>query len=408
MEGIGIFSICLDVNGFVPIEIQSDGAGGWAFSEKTRASLAKPAQKRYVVFTGAEKREVRSMALKLFNARFNELPETLQTFTYTKPDKSESEPVSLTTLFPNGNKTGEIARVFCITSAGAEGLSLRNVRQVHIMEPYWNSVRTDQVKGRAVRICSHVDLDYNEDPELNQRTVEVFTYCSVFPTEAQTAPLEAKLIDQTIIGADSITKAEAEQVDIPYPSGAKQYTLTSDEYLYMLSERKRKLLSSIQDLMKGAAVDCQLNEFENRDDGAKCLAMPAGSQGDFAYHPVLADDIAFTMQVFRERPAAPVAAPLAQALVPAAVAAGLVERPVAAAAAAAAAPPAVARPAKTIKVLRLKINGMVYQAVGRGEDPAKPFTYDLYGEFDKSRLKRLGFLMADITTGAPTTDITLF
>ena len=39
-----------------------------------------------------------------------------------------------------------------------EGLNLFNIRQVHIIEPYWNKVRTDQVKGRARRIESHINL----------------------------------------------------------------------------------------------------------------------------------------------------------------------------------------------------------------------------------------------------------
>lgn len=427
MEGIGIFSLCLEANGFTPIEIQNAG-GNWVFSEKTKQSLAKPGQNRYVVFTGGEKREVRSMALKLFNARFRELPESLQTFSYIKPNKEASEKFSLESLFPNANKTGEIARVFCITSAGAEGLSLKNVRQVHIMEPYWNSVRTDQVKGRAIRICSHTDLDYNDDPELNQRSVEIFTYCSVFPTEAQVAPLEEKQIDFTIMENDQISKAEADEVGIAYPPGAKQYVITSDEYLYILSEKKRKLLAEIQKLMKGSAFDCQINEYENQDEGLKCLAMPEGSQGDFAYHPILQDDIEYTRQQFQGAPAGTgAAATLGQAVQqplvarPAAPLAAVADRMVRAPARASAqaAAPAPAGPTtavegvgqgpakKKIKILLLEIKGVRYRAVAVGENPDRPLTYDLYGEFDKNRIKRLGYIVANPVTGAPTGDVVL-
>ena len=45
-----------------------------------------------------------------------------------------------------------------ITAGGAEGITLKNVRFVHLMEPYWHPVRTEQVIGRAVRICSHQAL----------------------------------------------------------------------------------------------------------------------------------------------------------------------------------------------------------------------------------------------------------
>ena len=58
---------------------------------------------------------------------------------------------------PNNNR-GEIIKIFMITSSGAEGISLKNVRYVHIMEPYWNFIRIDQVFGRAIRMKSHMDL----------------------------------------------------------------------------------------------------------------------------------------------------------------------------------------------------------------------------------------------------------
>ena len=44
-----------------------------------------------------------------------------------------------------------------ISSAGAEGISLTGVRQVHIMEPFWNFIRIGQVFGRAIRMGSHLD-----------------------------------------------------------------------------------------------------------------------------------------------------------------------------------------------------------------------------------------------------------
>ena len=58
------------------------------------------------------------------------------------------------------------------TKTGAEGIDLHNVRQVNIVEPFWNPVRIKQVKGRAVRVGSHIGLP----PE--ERTVEIYTYLS--------------------------------------------------------------------------------------------------------------------------------------------------------------------------------------------------------------------------------------
>lgn len=60
------------------------------------------------------------------------------------------------------------SKVLLISSAGAEGLNLKETRSVIILEPYWNDSRIQQVIGRAVRYGSHSKL-----PE-KDRVVEVF------------------------------------------------------------------------------------------------------------------------------------------------------------------------------------------------------------------------------------------
>ena len=75
---------------------------------------------------------------------------------------------------------GSIIKTIMISAAGAEGISLRNVRQVHILEPYWNEVRIEQVIGRAIRQCSHKDLPMEE------RQVDVFGYLAVRQKEKET------------------------------------------------------------------------------------------------------------------------------------------------------------------------------------------------------------------------------
>lgn len=39
------------------------------------------------------------------------------------------------------NRKGVDSVVLLITKAGAEGLDLKSIRQVHVMEPFWNKVR---------------------------------------------------------------------------------------------------------------------------------------------------------------------------------------------------------------------------------------------------------------------------
>jgi SNF2 family DNA or RNA helicase len=67
--------------------------------------------------------------------------------------------------------TGQ-TKALLVSSAGAEGLDLKKTRQVHIMEPHWNSAKIDQVVGRAIRYKSHSELPVEE------RHVDVFKYLS--------------------------------------------------------------------------------------------------------------------------------------------------------------------------------------------------------------------------------------
>ena len=264
MEGIGIFQIALDMNGFSPIKIDLTPLGP-VFTKETIASLRRgPEQKRYMTFSGGEAEEVRRYSLDVFNANMRELPETLRKV--------------LTESGFTDNKQGQLCRVFCITSAGAEGLSLKNVRAVHIMEPYWNDVRLKQVKGRAVRIGSHLEL-----PE-DQRNVSIYTYLSVFGPDAQVVRDGPFKVDQTIRQKDHLERREAQSVGLPMADQSAMYVLTSDERLFVISERKKAVIQELENVMKGAAVDCALNMSENRDGTFECISLP-GKTGDFLYHP---------------------------------------------------------------------------------------------------------------------------
>src|SRR5262249_2286021 len=86
------------------------------------------------------------------------------------------------------NLRGEILKVLMASKAGAQGISLQNTRQVHILEPYWNYAIMEQVIGRAMRICSSARLS----PE--ERTVKVNIYLSVFNSMINTNENNAALL----------------------------------------------------------------------------------------------------------------------------------------------------------------------------------------------------------------------
>jgi ribA/ribD-fused uncharacterized protein len=197
MEGIGIFGICMEANGYVPIEIVDGADGKLRFSERTATSLLKGPkvpENRYIEFTGTGTKEQRGAAVNVFNARLDKVSPAIQ-----KVLKDGGW---------TNNLDGGLCRVFCITSAGAEGLSLKTVRGVHIMEPYWNTARTQQVKGRAVRICSHMDLP------VDQQNVEIYTYCTMIPEEA----LLAQAVDKTLERSDTYSAKEAAALGVPVPA----------------------------------------------------------------------------------------------------------------------------------------------------------------------------------------------
>ena len=130
------------------------------------------------------------------------------------------------------NKRGQIIKVLLITAAGAEGITLKNVRQLHIMEPYWNEVLIRQVIGRAKRMYSHIAL-----PEA-ERDVTVYRYETTF----------------TDVQKEYITRKLGWDLDEKY---------TTDEIISMIAQRKQFATDQIEEFMKETAVDCYLNKRDN-------------------------------------------------------------------------------------------------------------------------------------------------
>ena len=154
LEGIGIFKMVLEANGFTQFKIKKDAAGVWNLdiSEEDRG---KPT---FALYTGTESSEEKEMIRNIYNSDWD----------VKSPITAELKQIA------HNNHMGEIIKVLMITASGSEGINLRSTRYVHIMEPYWHPARIDQVVGRARRICSHKSL-----PEALQ-TVEVFLYLMSF------------------------------------------------------------------------------------------------------------------------------------------------------------------------------------------------------------------------------------
>ncbi|MBM3456657.1 MAG: hypothetical protein FJX80_16240, partial [Bacteroidetes bacterium] len=68
------------------------------------------------------------------------------------------------------NIDGNKVKVVLISKAGSEGIDLKFIRQVHILDPWYNMNRPEQIIGRAVRNFSHKDLPFEK------RNVEIFMH----------------------------------------------------------------------------------------------------------------------------------------------------------------------------------------------------------------------------------------
>ena len=66
------------------------------------------------------------------------------------------------------NNNGELIKVVIGSSVAAEGLDFKNIRNIHLLEPWHNINKLEQVIGRGIRNCSHGML---EDPSLRNVTV---------------------------------------------------------------------------------------------------------------------------------------------------------------------------------------------------------------------------------------------
>lgn len=267
VEGLGVLGISLEANGYDEIYVGQSRTGHMYLPKETVDTIMKgPGAKRYITFSGKGTREQRAAALAIFNGNFSVLPKDIQKV-FQDYDKTVEDPTK--TYAALGNRHGEICKIIGISGAGAEGISLKCVRQVHIMEPFWNMVRLDQVKGRAIRICSHADLPDDE------RNVSIYTYVAYF-TEAQIKP--------------SAVEAAGPKVDFTLLQRDKNET--SDQKVYNVADRKDKINEGLLKVMKSAAVDCLMNLPDNEEsDPDKQYSCFTTAERD-ASKPMFLPDIA--------------------------------------------------------------------------------------------------------------------
>jgi len=131
------------------------------------------------------------------------------------------------------NKHGQLIKVMFVTLAAVEGVSLFHLRQIHIMEPYWDRNITRQVTGRGFRLKSHFAL-----PE-DECNIHVFEYTATIP-------------------------------GIP----------TADVLIRAIADKKDRFQEDFKQLRMNAAVDSGINI--NHHEGVHCFEFK--TQDGFIYH----------------------------------------------------------------------------------------------------------------------------
>lgn len=248
LEGIGILALVFQQNGFARLKLVKNSAGIWRF-DMAPGDLEKP---KFVLYTGTEDEEEKEIVRNIFNGEWNIVPRNLV---------EELEAAGY-----RNNNLGEVVKIFMITASGAEGIDLKNVRYVHLTEPYWHPVRIEQVIGRARRICSHAAL-----PE-NLRTVEVFLYLMEFSENQLTNELSIELRQKDKSKLDNITP------------------LTTDQAIYEIATIKEDVNSLLLTAVKEASVDCVIHSKAGAKEGLKCFTFGGVTPDKFATAPSIAEE----------------------------------------------------------------------------------------------------------------------
>ena len=179
-SGAQLFAMCLEEHGY-------ESAVGRPLLKTTSDEVKRGSKGKYVLFTS---------------------------------DTSETDiRRSLDRLRNKTNIDGSDIRVVIASPKVSEGVDFRYVRQIHVLDPWYNMSRIEQVLGRGMRTCSHSLLPFEEQN------------CTIYLHVCR------------------------------YPKG-KQETL--DEYVYrVFIEAKAQKIAKVKRVVMESAMDCELQNSVN-------------------------------------------------------------------------------------------------------------------------------------------------
>lgn len=132
------------------------------------------------------------------------------------------------------NIDGKYIRVIIGSPSIKEGVSFKHAQHMHILDPVWNSSAKDQIEGRVIRFCSHIDIPRNH--EYLKRQVVVHLYKSV-----------------------------------PQRDGLVQHTCDQEIYEHVIPE-KEKVIKTAEKALKAVALDNHLFKKLYIDDATSPIS----------------------------------------------------------------------------------------------------------------------------------------
>jgi len=268
LVGLNVFSLALIQTGmWAPFRIKKEKKEKsgkdyiWVLDENEDEKH----KHKFIFYTGNEDTTTREIYRNIYNSDFDKL------------DTSCVKLVEQIRAKNANNYYGEIIKMLMTTKTGAEGLDLKEVRFIHILEPYWQPVLMTQIIGRGVRNKSHLMLTPKD------RNVEVFIYMATI------TPDLVKTITHTDVRTDIYKYSNP-----ALPNKAFK-VVSSDEHLYMIAERKKQIVNEFQKMMKETAFDCTLNYSKNMlnpiNKGLICMDYSTKNRDEYIYTPSMEDTI---------------------------------------------------------------------------------------------------------------------
>jgi superfamily II DNA or RNA helicase len=191
-SGANLFAMCLEEHGY-------ENAIKDNFLKNPSGEISRGSKGKYVIFTGESSRAEIESALRRLKDR--------------------------------KNIAGDDIRVIIASEKVSEGVDFKYVRQVHVLDPWFNMSRIEQVLGRGMRTCSHSLLPFE------------YQNCTVYLHVCR------------------------------YPDDTKE---TADEYIYReFVENKAVRIANTKRMIMESAMDCNLQQgINNLPEDWRNLSIP--------------------------------------------------------------------------------------------------------------------------------------